>query len=193
MVETNSGSDGSAACAGVRLAAGLALALLAAGAHAGMLYKSIGPDGVVQFSDTPPKDGVIVDQRPTSVVAPLAPWPAAPGSAAFSGASSNPLLALGDGSADDAELALANTKVDLAEHALALARHGLEEDTARIRLDEPTRTRTDDDRIAFYEHDLKLARDNLLGILKSRRAAITVAAAQPGAPIIGPLHRVASR
>jgi hypothetical protein len=179
--------------AGALLLVALAAVLLfAPAAHAGVLYKSIGPDGVVQFSDTPPANGVVVEQRATG----LAPTPALSAAAPLypsSGPAANPLLALGDGSADDEELAHANQQVDLAEHALALARRALDADSPRLRLGEPARTRTDDDRIAFYEHDLKLARNNLLEMLKARRATMAIAAAEPGAPVLGPLHRLASR
>ncbi len=192
MVETESSSDGPAARAGVRMAAILALALLAGAAHAGMLYKSIGPNGVVQFSDTPPANGVIVEQRPTGEAA--APAVAAAASLyPSSGPAANPLVALGDGSADDQALAQANAQVDLAEHALALARRALDADPARMRLRDIAHQHTDEDRIAFYEKDLKVARSNLLEMLKERRAAVAAAAAEPGAPILGPLRRLASR
>jgi uncharacterized protein DUF4124 len=194
MVEMNSSTDGPAPRARARLAALLALALLAAPAHAGMLYKSIGPNGVVQFSDTPPANGVVVEQRPTGIVAAAAPALGAT-SALYpsAGPASNPLVALGDGSGDDEALARANAQVDLAEHALALARRALDADSARLRLKEAARAHTDDDRIAFYEHDLKLARNNLIEMLKARRATLAAAAAEPGAPILGPLRRLASR
>ena len=163
------------------MALAAALLFLSPAAHAGVLYKSIGPNGIVQFSDSPPRDGTIVEQR-TIGSAPAAPTPAA-----------NPLQGLADGSDDDEALARANTQVDLAEHALALARHALDVDPAHMRLDVAARTRADDDRIAFYEHDLKLARNNLLEMLKARRAALAAAAAEPGAPQLGPLHKIASR
>lgn len=191
MVVTRRIPDVPATGAFRRAAAGaFALALLAPAAHAGMLYKSIGPNGVIQFSDTPPANAVIVEQRAvgTTTGMPVSSTPSA-----LVGPVSNPLLALGDGSADDEELAHANAQVDLAEHALALARHGLEADSPRMRLASGGRTRADDDRIAFYEHDLGIARANLIETLKVRRAAIALAAAEPGAPVLGPLRRIASR
>ncbi len=163
-----------------------------------MLYKSIGPNGVIQFSDTPPANGKVVEERSIGMAAaPASTAFAGPSghalSAALLGPASNPLLALGDGSADDDALARANAQVDLAEHALALARRAHEGESARMRLADLERTRTDDERIAFYEHDLKLARNNLLEMLKARGAAQASAAAEPGAPILGPLRKIASR
>jgi len=197
MVATNSRPASLQALAAARVLSGIAMALVAAAAHAGMLYKSIGANGVVQFSDTPHAHAVIIEQRPIGNAG-------APASAAFEGTSgssalsglalaSNPLLALGDGSADDDALARANAQVDLAEHALALARSALDANPARMHLSSAERTRADDDRIAFYEHDLKLARNNLLEMLKARRTALAAAAAEPGAPILGPLRKLASR
>jgi hypothetical protein len=188
MVATNSAFDAPAPSARQRVVAAL-LVVLAPAVHAGMLYKSIGPDGVVQFSDTLPANGTIVERRPTGEAIP-AP---AMGMSASSGLGSNPLLALGDGSADDEALARANAQVDLAEHALALARRDLDADPARMHLATSDRTRADDDRIAFFEHDLKIARANLIEMLKSRRAATVLAAAAAGAPVLGPLHKLASR
>jgi len=172
------------------VAGAIALLMLGPAAQAAMLYKSIGANGVIQFSDTPPSNAVIVEQRPIGTAAALAASsaPAVPG-----GPISNPLLALGDGSADDEELARANAQVDLAEHALALARRALDADPARMALAASARTRGDDDRIAFFEHDLKIARTNLIEMLKSHRAAAALAAAEPGAPVLGPLHKLASR
>jgi hypothetical protein len=103
------------------------------------------------------------------------------------------LQGLGDGTDDDEALARANAQVDLAEHALALARRALDADPARMRLASASRTRSDDDRIAFFEHDLKLARNNLLEMPKARRTALAAAAAVPGAPQFGPLRKLASR
>jgi hypothetical protein len=160
---------------------GIVLVGLAPAVHAGVLYKSIGPNGVIQFSDTPPGNGMIVEERT------IGSTPAAPATAG------SPLATLDDGNADDAELARANEKVDLAEHALALARRALDGDSVRMRLASQTRTPADDDRIAFFEKDLTIARHNLLEMLKSRRATLAAAAAEPGAPQFGPLRRIASR
>lgn len=193
MADMDSASARPASRTGMRVAALAALALLAAPADAGVLYKSIGPDGVVQFSDTPPATGVIVEQRPTGLAAAIAPAASASALYPSAGPASNPLVALGDGSADDEALARANAQVDLAEHALALARRGTDVDSARMRLADAEHARTGDDRIAFYEHDLKVARSNLIEMLKSRRTAIAAASADPGAPILGPLRKLASR
>jgi hypothetical protein len=171
--------------------AAFALAALAPMAHAGILYKSISANGVVQFSDTPPAEGVVVEQRPTGIDSPPV-IAALAGPAVLTGPASNPLLALVDGNADDEALARANAQVDMAEHALALARRGEGVGTSRFRLAEAARTASDDERIAFYEHDLELARANLLAMLKERRAQASVPP-EPGAPILGPLRRIASR
>lgn len=145
----------------LRLAPALAVALLAMPSFGTVLYKSIGPNGVVQFSDAPPDNARIVEQR----VLLDASTPRA--------ASTGPTDALALGApplADptDEEIARANTQVDLAEHALALARGPSNSAREAMQLTGRTRTTTDAQRIAFYERNLYTARRTLLQALSQR-------------------------
>ncbi len=128
------------------------LALAAGGAHATMLYKSIGPHGVIEFSDTPPDHGTIIETR------------------VLSDATTQVAMAdaLADPAVDDAEVARASTEVDLAEHALALARRPLWSPRAYLRLDNTTRSSDDTQRIQYYERQLRVARHALFEALKIR-------------------------
>ncbi len=134
--------------------------------HAGMLYRSVDANGTVMFSDTPPSaEGArIVDQRvmDSSYGSPSAN---APGSA---GTGLEQTYGLID---SDAALAKANARVDLAEHALALARNGAAPRTEGLRLASTRTTLADDERVEFYKHDLKLARRELIELLRSRQLA----------------------
>ncbi len=146
-------------------AAGVALAWLAPCASAAILYKSIGPNGVVQFSDVPPEHGVIVEER-------FVPEPPGIGAAAADEgqdpleALENPLQSLADDGASDPALAHANAQVDLAEHALALARGSKAARREGLRLQVAARDPSQEARVRFYERDLAAARANLLEALK---------------------------
>ena len=141
-----------------------ACALAASPAWATVLYKSITASGVVQFSDTPPENAVIVEQRPVGEPSNGQPVFGIAGlpSLAFA----NPLEAVAEGAVPDEALAQANAKVDLAEHALALARNSARTRREGLRLHSGERTSADRDRIAFYERNLKLARAHLLELMK---------------------------
>lgn len=154
----------------------LALAALAGctlPAQATVLYKSIGPNGVIQFSDRPPEEGVIVEER----LVPEAGSDGRPVAAAPDGtpllAFLNPLEIDAAGFGNDEALATANQQVDLAEHALALARASTWTRREGLLLRDTRRTSTDAARIAFYERNLRAARANLL-------AAMQTAAMQTG-------------
>jgi len=107
-----------------RLSIALFVASAACGlpADATVLYKSIGPNGVVQFSDTRPETGVVVEERIVSAASDGAPILGTADGVSLFGFE-NPLeLAADNGLELDDALAKANAQVDLAEHALALAR-----------------------------------------------------------------------
>lgn len=132
-----------------------------------MLYKSVAANGVIQFSDTPPENARIVEAR-------AIPDAAGAGQAIFSQglaseAFENPLQTIADGTEPDNALARANAQVDLAEHALALARRSMwrEIEGLRLRFSE-AKSITDDQRVAFYQRNLKVARANLMEALRRR-------------------------
>jgi hypothetical protein len=143
-----------------------ACALAAPSAGATTLYKSIAPNGVIQFSDTPPENGVVVEERRVDGGGDGQPIVGNP-VLAFE----NPLEATGTGIPLDDALARANAQVDLAEHQLALARGSAWTPREGLRLASPRRARTDDERIAFYEGNLKIARAHLLELLQEAQAA----------------------
>src|ERR1700693_4831186 len=95
------------------LAGILLYAIFSAPAAAAVLYKSIGPDGTLQFSDIPPSDARVVAR----IRMPDPPQ-----------AAGAPSLAAGTAREErlprDTEpaVARANAQVDFAEHALAIAR-----------------------------------------------------------------------
>lgn len=144
---------------------GAAIALAAGGAQATVLYKSIAANGVIQFSDTPPENARIVEQR--SVADPRRGEGFASGGSGLVEAFENPLQTVADGGSDG-PLARANAQVDLAEHALALARRDLWRQIEGLRLRGVERSRTDEERIAFYRKNLAAARSNLMAALRQR-------------------------
>ncbi|HSN19421.1 MAG TPA: DUF4124 domain-containing protein [Usitatibacter sp.] len=171
----------------------LALALAAQGAGATVLYKSIGPKGVIQFSDTPPEQGVIVEERVVSD----APRDGRPivGVQGYAPmlAFENPLENVAGGDAFDEALARANERVDLAEHQLALARNDTWSPREGLRLSSAHRTPADDERIAFYRRNLAAARANLLALLE-RRMPMATDIVYPAAERRGPgVREVAAR
>ena len=146
----------------------LALAVLGAWAlpsQATVLYKSIGPNGVIQFSDTPPENGVVVEERIVDAPSDGGPVVVAPDGMPLL-AFENPLEPTDDGLGMDEALAAANQQVDLAEHALALARGSHWTRHEGLRLHNARPTPTDAARIAFYERNLRAARANLLAAMK---------------------------
>jgi hypothetical protein len=143
----------------------LVAATLAAPADANVLYKSIAPNGVVQFSDTPPDgDAKIVEQRDLA-----APERAAVETAPVHVASIETLMG------DDA-VARATAQVDLAEHALALARRGVWSPNEGVHLRGPARSAADESRIEYYKRGVLAARQTLLEVIKQRLAAATTSA-----------------
>src|SRR5260221_14380751 len=98
------------ASAAARVAALLCCAALTAPASAAVLYKSVGPNGVLQFSDLPPEQGQAVERIRIPDAAP-------------SGATVTVAIDAGtpreDPAETDAAVARASAQLDLAEHALA--------------------------------------------------------------------------
>ena len=135
-------------------------AALAPAAQAGMLYKSIGPNGTVMFSDMPPSgDAKLVEQR--EIGSPSTAWSSGQGATGLDLAAQ--LLDA------DAAVARANAQVDQAEHALAEARRGTWSPRDGLGV-EPTRaTRNDFERIEYYKRGVKIARQQLIEVLRDRK------------------------
>lgn len=155
-----------------------AFAACALPSHATVLYKSIGPNGVIRFSDTPPEDGVVVEERfvDPSGGQPFAGAPDGMPLLAFE----NPLeTAEHEGVDTDDALAAADQQVDLAEHALALARGSAWTRNEGLRLGNPRHAPGDAARIAFYERNLRAARANLLAAMKRAQTPFSPANTTP--------------
>ena len=145
----------------------LALAAILAGfadpVGASVLYKSVDANGTVTFSDIPPPPGSrLLEQR--SIGTPES------SSAAASPASPTGLEDAFQAIDYDKALAEANQRVDLAEHALALARSG-HAPTPRPSLVGLRPSSTDEVRVEFYKRDLRVARQALIDLLRSRQLA----------------------
>jgi hypothetical protein len=160
-----------------RLPSALIFAIAAAyglPADATVLYKSIGPNGVIQFSDTPPESGVVVETRIVDGRSDGAPVVGTMDGLGLFGFE-NPLeLAADNGLALDDALAKANAQVDLAEHALALARSSAWTRREGLRLQTWHRAQGEDARIDFYERNLAAARANLLALLNRGRTPFSL-------------------
>jgi hypothetical protein len=145
-----------------RLLALLVPVLISLPAPAGMLYKSVSPNGTIVFSDVPPADGArVVEQRVISDTG-------MPRAAAA--ANTSPLVGVLE---YDSEIARANAQVDLAEHALALARQGTWSPSDGMRIQSPRRSREDEQRIDYYRKGLIIARQQLMDVIGERRAGPT--------------------
>lgn len=149
-----------------RIAAVLALMLTAVPTGASTLYKSVGPNGVIQFSDTPPSDNsVIVERRSiqslTSVVAASSP--------------THPAMNVSHSLDADESIARANAQVDLAEHALATARRSTWSDLEGLRLTAHRTPAPEVERVEFFKRGVIAARQNLLEILRMRSAPTLLA------------------
>jgi len=161
----------------------LAATVLAPRAEAIVLYKSVSPSGVIEFSDQPPAaTAKLIEQRDLGAAAgstfasitPGAPASAAPPEPGGAGAAAMEILA------NDAEVMRASEQVDLAEHALALARRELWSPHEGLRLTRILRKATDDQRIEHFKRGVVLARQNLLEVMKRRASALSV----PGTPYV---------
>lgn len=138
-----------------------AAAALASPLQAGMLYKSVGPNGTIMFSDVPPPgDARILEQRSVSS--------GAEGSVAPAGVGLDLATQLID---SDAALARANSQVDMAEHALALARRNVWAPGDGLKLASRRASRSDEERIEFYKRNVLAARQSLMEHLRDRMVA----------------------
>lgn len=135
-------------------------AALAAPAVAGVLYKSVGANGTIMFSDVPPGgDARILEQRQLPS-----------GSASSTAPSTNGLdvVQLID---SDAALSRANLQFDLAERALAAARRDTWAQGDGLKLVSRRASRSDEERIEFYKRNVVAARQALMEILRDRMMA----------------------
>ena len=138
----------------------LLLVAASLGARAAVLYKSVSPDGVVEFSDILPDKNRLVDRVQLSQDGiPTTTPHAAPGP------STDPVVDM------DGAVARASAQLDLAEHALALARQPFSatSDTLRLRAVRPARS--DVERIEYFKRGVIVARQNLMEVLKRTRMA----------------------
>ena len=135
----------------------LALALMPA--QAATLYKSIGPNGTVMFSDMPPSgESKLLEQR--EIGSSMSPSPGSGGVSGFDLAAQ-----LIDA---DAAIARAAAQVDQAEHELANARRGTWSPRDGLGV-QPTKTSpTDLVRIDYFQKGVKIARQQLLDVLRER-------------------------
>jgi hypothetical protein len=148
----------------------IAIVLLAAmPAAAAVLYKSVGKDGSVMFSDLPPPAGARILE--TRIVADNGGLQAAP-PASIAVADAESLFA------SDEAIARANAQVDQAEHELALARRDTWSPRDGLRIAPTKLTPADEQRIRVYRNAALAARQALMDLLRERR----VAAAMPRAP-----------
>ena len=142
--------------------AGLLLLLTAAlGAHAAVLYKSVSPEGTIEFSDVPPDKNRVVDRilmKDDGVPSTGLPQMAA-------NATPEPLRDA------DGAVARASSQLDLAEHALAIARQqfAVTSDPQRLKASQPARG--DVERIEYFKRGVLLARQNLMDALRRARNA----------------------
>jgi hypothetical protein len=126
------------------------------------LYKSVGPDGSITFSDSPPSGAKTIELLKI------------PGSGESSDGA--PMIASTAPTETelrerDAAIARASAEVDLAEHALAAARRPAWS-TDLVSISSTSRmTRADHERIEFYKKNVLAARQNLMQVLQRRRAA----------------------
>lgn len=143
-----------------RRIAALLLSFLASPLGAAVLYKSVGPTGVLEFSDRPPESGRLIERIELSE----------------SSSSSNPLdTTIGPPRDErmrllDGAVARANAELDLAEHALAVARRPVWSEPEPTRLASTHAARTDMERIDFYKRKVKEARQALMQALKTQRS-----------------------
>jgi len=167
-----------------RLAITLATATLLAApcmASATVLYKSISPTGVVQFSDVPPSDrSVVLEAR--SVSASRAPAVVASDLPPREGNLSGLPYVIEDGSA---ALARANAQLDLAEHALAEALRSMGSTLEDMRLRSRASAASGDARVDFFRRNVQAARENLMNVLKAQATALP--APTPVASAVPPL------
>jgi hypothetical protein len=167
----------------LRAALAVALASLALPAGAAVLYKTVDDKGVVMFSDLPPDKGVDAKR----LVLPESPA-GAPGALRSADATAvAPISRVEDTYLGDEAVQRASLQVDLAEHALAVARRPLWEVADPMKLTAVKMSRADQERVDYYQKNLKIAKQQLADLLRSKlRAETRTMTAEAGAPIYGP-------
>lgn len=163
------------------LAFALAIAA-AAPANAAVLYKSVDANGVVLFSDLPPDKGVeakkILVPESTSAV---------PGATRAADVVAAGPIRVEQNYLGDEAVQRASLQVDMAEHALAMARRPIWEVADPMKLQGPTMTRADQERVEHYKKNLKVAQQQLADVLRGKlRAEAHIMTAAAGAPVYGP-------
>jgi hypothetical protein len=158
----------------------LALALAPLQAGAAVLYKSVGKDGAVMFSDTPPPaEARILETRIVGERGSAQPTRGT----TISTADADRIFAT------DEAIARANALVDQAEHELAVARRGTWSPRDGLGM-APTRLNpADEQRISVYRNNVLAARQALMDLLRERRVA-ALAPREPGAPYVVSLTAV---
>jgi hypothetical protein len=144
------------------LAGVLLFAIFSGPAAAAVLYKSVAPNGTLQFSDIPPDDARVIER----IQMPDPPQAAGATSLAAGMAREEPLPR-----DTKAAVARANAQVDFAEHALATVRRaaGLSPDPLRLVAARPTRA--DIERVEFWKKGVLVARQTLMEVLQQQRRA----------------------
>ena len=161
------------------LLAGAALAMPSAAA---VLYKTVDEKGVVMFSDVAPAPGADAKR----LLVPEASS-AAPGTMRLADATAPETLTEERIRASDAAVQRASLQVDMAEHALAVARRPLWQPVDLMKLDGGRMSPGDNDRIAYYQKNLRIAKQQLADLLRSkRRAEAHTMTAEAGMPVYGP-------
>lgn len=149
----------------LRLLALLLPLLVTVPTSAATLYKSVGTDGTITFSDMPPAAGTrILAQREM------------PEAGVTSRSVAKPTVGIAVPLDYDAEIAHANGEVDFAERALAQARQGFTSRTEGLRLVSLRMSASDEQRVEQLKRGVTLARQNLLQLMRDRRMAAIQAA-----------------
>lgn len=166
----------------LRVALAIILAWAAMPCAATVLYKSVDEKGVITFSDLPPDRGVDAKRIVVPESSAAVPGAMRPADVVATGPTFAGQAYLGDEAVQRASL-----QVDLAEHALAVARRPLWEVADPMKLARPQRTRADQDRVDYYQKNLKVAKQQLADLLRTKlRADTRTMTAEAGAPIYGP-------
>lgn len=166
------------ACAAVLAAC----ATFAAPSGAAVLYKTVDEKGVITFSDLPPAPGADAKR----IVVPETPS-AGPGAVHSADATAPETLTEERIRSSDESVQRASLEVDMAEHALAVARRPLWNPVDLMKLEGVRLSRTDNDRIAYYRKNLRVAQQQLSDLLRTkRRAEAHTMTAEAGMPIYGP-------
>ncbi|HZZ95304.1 MAG TPA: DUF4124 domain-containing protein [Usitatibacter sp.] len=166
----------------------VAMLLVPGAGSATVLYKSIGPNGVVEFSDVPPAGrSVLVEQRSVP-----SPTEALAASVADSASTTGLPYVIEDAGG---AIARANAQVDLAEHALAEALRALGSPLQDMRLRARAALEGNAARIEFFRRNAQAARQNLIDVLRAHAAASNIASSAPApvAAVTAPVAPLASR